>query len=747
MANCDYQTITDIYVGEGCSAFTSGVFYNFVNLRNLYLTSTLQTTTGGDTRYCWNFANIYLPSESQYLELDQYGALYTKGKERLIRLPPRKPSYTFPSQTKIIGEQAFQGCGVLPSLTIPKTIETLNSGFLYDSGGIKSVYFESGSPITTITYFSYASGMTYILLAKTVTTIAASAFDHAIHLKTVDFESGSNLQTVNAGAFAYTVIERFTFPPKCTTILNSIFNPCTTLNYIYIPASLVNINTQAFAGAPNIQTIQIDSNNAKFTVQDSATLMLKDKTKYLYIPPSIKSFTIGKEVVEFGLTIFQSCSQLTSITVDANNNNFVALNGIIYTKGYLKAIACIGGMTSATTRSECQQIGDYCFYNCKLLTSITLNEGIKSLGQESFEYVNVNTLNIPSSVESIGYLCFWYATINTVKTNGNGPKTISSKAFMNCHINSVNFGLNLNSMGDQAFSTSQIVSVTFNDNCPMNRIYFQSFINCPSFKSVRIPKNVLHIEDRAFDHCTSLTDVTFATGSQLNYLETMCFRATKVKSISFPTTLNYLGANAFSECPLLSSVTFAPGTNLPTLASGVFRSCTSLPTVTIPSTVTNFDPSTFVFCSNLLYINVPTDNVNYCSNDGVVYTKNQEKLVCCPGGKVSALIFKYIIIIGSNAFYGCSKLQTLTFEKGCQLREIQDGTFYSCTVLLRVDLPTSLQTVQHNAFAGCTLLSVITFTDYALADLGADSIFADCVSLTTITFGRFCALQHLQELC
>lgn len=68
MANCDYQTITDIYVGEGCSAFTSGVFYNFVNLRNLYLPSTLQTTTGGDTRYCWNFANIYLPSESQYLE-------------------------------------------------------------------------------------------------------------------------------------------------------------------------------------------------------------------------------------------------------------------------------------------------------------------------------------------------------------------------------------------------------------------------------------------------------------------------------------------------------------------------------------------------------------------------------------------------------------------------------------------------------------------------------------------------------
>lgn len=308
----------------------------------------------------------------------------------------------------------------------------------------------------------------------------------------------------------------------------------------------------------------------------------------------------------------------------------------------------------------------------------------------------------------------------------------------------IHFGRNLETIEWVSFiDAKELETVTFDANCQLSTINAQTFNGCYKLKSIILPKNVNSLGSRCFSETNSMTSFTIPSDSKLSEINELAFQYSELNSISFPKTLTFLGTNAFQYCESLKSVTFAAGTNLPSLGGGVFKSCTSLPTITIPSTVSSFEPSAFVYCSSLVSIIVPPSNEYYTCREGIVYTIDKLKLVCCPGGKESALIYNYIIVIKSNAFYGCSKLRDLTFEDGCKLETIEDGTFYSCTALFRVDLPTSLQTVMQNAFSGCTNLSIITFPDYALANLDYDSIFSDCTSLTTFTFGKFCALKAL----
>lgn len=364
------------------------------------------------------------------------------------------------------------------------------------------------------------------------------------------------------------------------------------------------------------------------------------------------------------------------------------------------------------------------------------------MGWACFYGTTFLSITLPASVSVIAGDSFSYAKVRKITTLGNGPKNIQDYCMMYCELREINFGKNLENIGGVSFYyNSYLEKVSFNADCNLVSIGGQAFAGCSKLKSIVLPKKVKSLKDRCFQYASVLATFSIPAGSVLSTIEDLSFDNTALTSISFPKTLTFLGVNSFQYCKSLKSVTFAAGTNLPTLGGGVFKSCTSLPTITIPSTVSTFDPSAFAYCSSLVSIYVPSANTHYTSRDGIVYTYNKQRLVCCPAGKVSAFIYNYIIVIGSNAFWRCTKLQNLTFQSGCKLETIEDGTFYSCTALVRVDLPTSLKTVKQNAFAGCTKLAIITFPDYARVNLDADSIFSDCTSLTTFTFGKFCALK------
>ena len=72
------------------------------------------------------------------------------------------------------------------------------------------------------------------------------------------------------------------------------------------------------------------------------------------------------------------------------------------------------------------------------------------------------------------------------------------------------------------------------------------------------------------------------------------------------------------------------------------------------------------------------------------------------------------IIIGSSvqtigvwAFLFCPNLCEILFEEPCQITKLTHGCFFDCSNLRKIDLPSSIQEIDKNAFVSCPLERVI----------------------------------------
>lgn len=86
--------------------------------------------------------------------------------------------------------------------------------------------------------------------------------------------------------------------------------------------------------------------------------------------------------------------------------------------------------------------------------------------------------------------------------------------------------------------------------------------------------------------------------------------------------------------------------------------------------------------------------------------------------------------IGTDAFYGCSSLDSVDFAESSSLEIIGENAFAYCRSLKNFDFPTKVTTVGKNAFSCCYSLNDIT--------LG--------YSVTSVAEGAFSSCSHLKKL-
>ena len=183
-----------------------------------------------------------------------------------------------------------------------------------------------------------------------------------------------------------------------------------------------------------------------------------------------------------------------------------------------------------------------------------------------------------------------------------------------------------------------------------------------------------------------------------------------------------------------------------------FRGCSSLTSVSIGNSVTSIGTSAFTNCNNLIFISVESNNLNYTSENGVLFNKSKTMLVQYPISKTDAryILPSSVTTIGESAFRNCRYLTSVEISKnvktietnafaGCSgltsvkisncITIIEYATFYNCSNLTSVKIPNSVITIGDYAFAGCSGLtfvkisnSVKTIGDYAFGNCGLTDV-------------------------
>ena len=275
-------------------------------------------------------------------------------------------SITIPDSVTSIGEDAFLGCVSLESITLPFVGNTLT--------GISNTHFGyifgTSSP-------SYNDQFVPVSLKKVVITKATSIGNDAFR-----------------GCIGLTSIE---IPDSVTSIGNRAFADCTGLTSIMIPNSVTNIGYGAFSGCSSLESIVLpfvgdSANKATDTYQypfgyifgeSSYTGGVATKQYYYgsstssrtydtyYIPATLKSVTITGGNILYGA--FYGCKGLTSITL---GNGVTSIGGSAFN-------GCTD-LTSITIPDSVTSISGYAFYKCSGLTSITIPDSVTIIGNLAF---------------------------------------------------------------------------------------------------------------------------------------------------------------------------------------------------------------------------------------------------------------------------------------------------------------------------------------------------------------------------
>lgn len=147
----------------------------------------------------------------------------------------------------------------------------------------------------------------------------------------------------------------------------------------------------------------------------------------------------------------------------------------------------------------------------------------------------------------------------------------------------------------------------------------------------------------------------------------------------------------------------------------------ALTSVQIPDTVTEIGSNAFYNCTSLKSVTIQ-DNKPSC----VKKIGRQAFMFCSELTDIP--ILDSVTEIGSESFHQCEKLDTVTIPEG--VTSVADGTFSYCYSLHTVTLPDSVTAIEERAFTGTALTQIHIPAN--VAQIGTDA-FSECFALSTIT--------------
>lgn len=365
--------------------------------------------------------------------------------------------------------------------------------------------------------------------------------------------------------------------------------------------------------------------------------------------------------------------------------------GITYIPTY--AFTYHANLERVSIPSSVKTICERAFYGCTSLKEVSIPEGVERIEDEAFSQSGLVRVTIPSSVNNLCSRCFASCESLTSAVFARPASSYAGMGFFTfayCrNLSDVTISEGVSGIGPYTFSgCSSLADIDIPGT--VKNISSYAFMNCSALTGVRIPEGVTTVQSSAFYGCSSLQSVSIP--SSLEVLGT-------------PTPSANISQSPFFECSNLTAIqvasqngnfcfedgilynkdktelyfctnakagtSFAVPDHVEKIWNGAFSGCSKMASLKIPASVTSMKDNevfeTSMFCPGLSGIEVDAGNPNYCSQDGVLYSKDKTTLEMYPPKKAgsSFIVPDGVKTIGKIAFRR-SAVKNITFPKSVE---------------------------------------------------------------------------------